>query len=80
MRGAVGVAIPGRVLAYYFAFNMGGNGLALSPLVFVQTVDGYRFRIELNDMDPFGFIFFSNNAGFIACAGLPQTFGDNTSS
>ena len=67
-----GTAIPGRAYAHYFAFNMGCERPRASARdVIVQTIDGYRFAIDLNGMDPFGFIFYANNEGFIDCAGKP---------
>ncbi|MEL6553833.1 MAG: hypothetical protein AAFQ63_10290 [Cyanobacteria bacterium J06621_11] len=63
---SAGVAIPGRVYANAYAFNMGGNngGIQLSSEFHVLTKEGYRYRIDLNSLDPFGFIFFSNRNGF----------------
>ena len=42
----------------------GPRGLGLRSQLYVQTVDGYRYRVKLNGIDPFGFVFFSNNKGF----------------
>ena len=63
VRSATNVKIPGRVYANYLALNMGANGRALSSLVYIQTSDGYRYHVDLNNMDPFGFIFFSSPKG-----------------
>lgn len=61
--------ISGRVYANYYAFNVGGNTgngniRGLSSLFYVLTRRGYRYRVDLNGLDPFGFIFFSNRNGF----------------
>jgi uncharacterized repeat protein (TIGR01451 family) len=64
VRDAQGQPILGRTFANYLALNMGGNNVALNSEVFIQTRDGYRYRINLNGIDPFGFIFFANNKGF----------------
>jgi len=66
VRNSSGTAILGRVFTDYFALNVGGNGSArsLSPQFWILTKDGYQYRIDLNGMDPFGFIFFANNRGF----------------
>ncbi len=59
---AGGVEIPGRAFASYLALNMGGNGpignpTALDVPYFILTDDGYLYEIDLNGMNPFGFIF-----------------------
>jgi len=59
-----GPIIPGRAYANYLPMTMGNNGRALSSQTYIQTNDGFQYRIELNDLDPFGFIFFANNKGF----------------
>ncbi len=64
-------AIPGRVYANYYAFNIGNNGRSLSSSLVVLTQEGYRYSIDLNGIDPFGFIFFSNRNSF-----YEQTSGD----
>jgi uncharacterized repeat protein (TIGR01451 family) len=65
VRSALGVALRGRAYANYLALNMGGNRPnAFNTNLFVLTRDGYQYRINTNGLDPFGFIFFSNNKGF----------------
>ncbi|MEO1509858.1 MAG: DUF11 domain-containing protein [Cyanobacteria bacterium J06633_23] len=66
VRSSVGTPIEGRVYANYYAFNMGGNGgaIQLSSEFTVLTKEGYQYRIDLNSIDPFGFIFFANRNGF----------------
>jgi uncharacterized repeat protein (TIGR01451 family) len=65
VRSSSGTAIPGRVYTNYFALNMGNNNQSLSSLLYVLTKEGYRYSIDLNGLDPFGFIFFANRNGFI---------------
>jgi uncharacterized repeat protein (TIGR01451 family) len=60
-----GVAQTGRVFTNYIAMNLGNNGLSLNSKLYIQTKDGYRYKMEMNGMDPFGFIFFANSRGFI---------------
>ncbi|MBD2253282.1 DUF11 domain-containing protein [Nostoc parmelioides] len=65
-----GVAKKGRVFTNYIAMNMGsnassGNPIALNSKLYIQTKDGYRYETDMNGIDPFGFIFFANNRGFI---------------
>ncbi|KAB8141593.1 DUF11 domain-containing protein [Chloroflexia bacterium SDU3-3] len=68
VRDSGGAAKPGRVFTSYLAMNMGANfgnpTQGVSSEMYIQTSDGYRYRIDLNNLDPFGFIFFSNNKGF----------------
>ncbi|QIZ70487.1 DUF11 domain-containing protein [Oxynema aestuarii] len=63
--------IPGRAFANYLALNMGANGRSAQSEVIVQTRDGYRYRVNLNGLDPAGFLFFSNNKGFQNTEGQP---------
>ncbi|MBD1894608.1 DUF11 domain-containing protein [Coleofasciculus sp. FACHB-129] len=58
--------IPGRAYANYFSLNLGANGRSLRSKAFVLTDEGYQYQIDLNGLDPFGFIFFANNKGFTA--------------
>jgi fimbrial isopeptide formation D2 family protein/uncharacterized repeat protein (TIGR01451 family) len=66
-----GVEQPGRVFTNYLSLNMGGNStialpqLGLNSILFVQTIDGYRYQVILDRLDPGNFIFFGNNRGFI---------------
>ncbi|MFB2935154.1 hypothetical protein ACE1B6_07725 [Aerosakkonemataceae cyanobacterium BLCC-F154] len=72
VRDTSGQNIPGRAYAKYLALNMGGNGLSLNSQTFIQTRDGYQYRVGLNGLDPFGFIFFANNKGFTDNNGNPS--------
>jgi uncharacterized repeat protein (TIGR01451 family) len=56
--------IIGRAYANYLSLNLGGNGLELRSKAFILTDEGYQYQIDLNGLDPFGFIFFANNKGF----------------
>jgi len=60
-----GNPVPGRVFANYLPFNMGNFAATLDSEVFILTDDGYQYRVDLNGQQPFGFIFFANNVGFI---------------
>jgi uncharacterized repeat protein (TIGR01451 family) len=59
-----GNEVPGRAFADFLALNMGAFGQSLAAETFILTEEGYLYRIDLNGIDPFGFIFFSNNRGF----------------
>jgi uncharacterized repeat protein (TIGR01451 family) len=64
VRSSGGAKIPGRVYANYYAFNIGNNNRQISSKLFVLTQEGYRYSIDLNGLDPFGFIFFANRTSF----------------
>ena len=58
----------GRVFTSYIALYMGGNSsgnAVLNSDFYVLTKDGYQYKTSMNGIDPNGFIFFSNNRGFI---------------
>lgn len=70
-----GVEMLGRAYADYLAMNMGGNGTLADPaqldsVFYFLTNDGYLYSIDLNGMNPFGFMFFGNNKGFQDTAGV----------
>jgi uncharacterized repeat protein (TIGR01451 family) len=51
--------------------------------VHILTIDGYIYRINMNGLDPFGFIFFANSEGFTDTSGNSiyrsvQFLGSNT--
>jgi len=54
--GAGGVEQTGRVFTNYVALNMGNNSQNLTSDFYVQTWDGYLYRTDMNDVDPYGFI------------------------
>ncbi|MBW4679707.1 MAG: DUF11 domain-containing protein [Microcoleus vaginatus WJT46-NPBG5] len=73
-----GGPIPGRVYADYLSLNMGStdpsgttNISPISSRTYIQTEDGYRYLVDLNGLQPFGFIFFANKRGFTDAAGNP---------
>jgi len=76
--GAAGPEIPGRVFANYLALNMGGNAnngnpptVGLYSRFYILTYDGYGYQVDMNGIDPFGFIFFANTRGITDLAGRP---------
>jgi len=61
----------GRAFANFLALNMGDLDVPLSSEAYILTDQGYVYRIDLNGIEPFGFIFFSNNKGFRRPNGNP---------
>jgi hypothetical protein len=64
VRDTAGIALPGRAFANQLSLNMGTSGRSLSSKVYIQTADGYGYTIDMNGIDPFGFMFFANSKGF----------------
>ncbi|MBK4728936.1 DUF11 domain-containing protein [Oxynema sp. CENA135] len=63
----------GRVFANYLALNPGADDpdIAFEFEPTIVTRDGYQYLVNLNGMQPFGFIFFANKNGFTDAAGIP---------
>lgn len=71
VRNGSGFVIPGRAYTTQLAMNMGGLDATLSSQVYVLTRDGFRYRVDANGGQPFGFNWFANNKGFTDAAGTP---------
>ncbi|MCC6652753.1 MAG: hypothetical protein IT348_16495, partial [Candidatus Eisenbacteria bacterium] len=71
VRSSAGVTIPGRAFVNNLAMNMGGPTATLSSQVYLLTRDGFRYRMDTNGAQPFGFHLFANNKGFTTVNGLP---------
>ncbi|MEO1068955.1 MAG: hypothetical protein AAFW95_07515, partial [Cyanobacteria bacterium J06638_6] len=69
VRNAAGVIQPGRAFTNYVAMNMGSNNQSLASDFYIQTWDGYLYRTDMNNVDPFGFVFFGNSRGFLDVTG-----------
>jgi uncharacterized repeat protein (TIGR01451 family) len=70
VRSSIGQEQFGRAFADYLPLNIGRNiSPALFSTVFFQTRDGYLYSFNTNGLDPFGFIFFANNKGFVDANG-----------
>lgn len=58
----------GRVWTNMIFLNMGGNrghDVALNSNVYVLTHDGFKYQVNFNGIDPFGFAFYSNKRGLL---------------
>lgn len=62
--------LNGRVFTNYLAILTGTNGTTakVNSNLYIQTKDGYQYNVKTNNLDPNGFIFFSNNRGFLDTA------------
>ena len=70
-----GTVQTGRAFANSLALNTNlaniNNLPNINSRAFVQTQDGYRYQINLNGLQPVGFIFFANQNGFTDSSGNP---------
>jgi len=66
--------IEGRLHTFHLAFNMGQNEVNLHSSLYPVTVDGFRYRIDLNGVDPFGFSIFGNQFGNLDSDGMTPLY------
>lgn len=66
-----GAEARGRAFANYLALNMGANSRTLHSVFQILTLDGFLYQVDLNGMDPFGFMFLANSNGFTDLSGVP---------
>ena len=69
---------PGRVFVDYLAQITGGNGVSnqVFSSVYAATADGYVYRVDLNGLDPFGYILYGNRVGFLDPDGTTPLYHD----
>lgn len=53
----------GRTYSNYVALINGSGKYLMNALYYIVTNDGYIYKTELRDLQPYGFVFFSNNQG-----------------
>ena len=77
---ASGANRPGRVFVDYLAQISGGNGptFQMYSTFYAVTPDGYVYRVELNGLDPNGYIFYGNRVGFLDPDGITPLYHDVT--
>ena len=61
----------GRVFTYVFAAFTGSNPRPVSMSFYLNTSDGFRYRVNSNGMDPNGFVLYGNQNGFADADGSP---------
>lgn len=79
VRGRLDFLIPeyrGRLYANYLAQYTGDNGRPLFSSLFIVTQDGYRYRSDLNGLDPNGFVLYANQAGYYDSDGITPLYHD----
>ncbi|MDJ0617788.1 MAG: hypothetical protein QNJ63_13780 [Calothrix sp. MO_192.B10] len=55
--------ITGRLFTFYIEMNMGGNGRQLHSDIYIVTLDGFRYKLDMRGLDPFGFRIYGNIVG-----------------
>lgn len=61
----------GRLFTNLLSANVMDGGAGFSAVLYVLTADGYRYSVDPNGMQPFGFHFFANNKGIRQADGNP---------
>ncbi|NJK28443.1 MAG: hypothetical protein HC925_08255, partial [Coleofasciculaceae cyanobacterium SM2_3_26] len=64
--------VTGRAFANYLTLNTGNFSDTLHSTAFVLTDDGYLYEVGLNGMQPFAFLFWSDETGFVDATGNPR--------
>ncbi len=57
--------VPGRVWTDIFFINAGSYKASIYPQLNVLTENGFLYDFRLNGTQPFSFVFYSNNRGFL---------------
>jgi uncharacterized repeat protein (TIGR01451 family) len=64
VRASNGSPMLGRVYANSLPLRMPPVTASFSPILYVQTKEGYQYQVNTPNLDPFTFVFFANNKGF----------------
>lgn len=68
-----GNEIPGRVYSKYLATSTGATWANMCGRFYVVTKDGYIYEVYLENIQPYGFVFFSNNQGLTTTELTPSS-------
>ncbi|MGF1672948.1 MAG: SdrD B-like domain-containing protein [Rivularia sp. (in: cyanobacteria)] len=68
--------LTGRLFTFLIAMNMGNNGKKLNSTLYPVTVDGYRYKVTMRGLDPFGFRIFGNQIGNLDSDGKTPLYRD----
>lgn len=66
--------ITGRLFTNYAALFTGGNGRPVESTIYAVTRDGFRYSINLNGLDPNGFVLYGNNVGYYDSDGISPLY------
>ncbi|MEM6404756.1 MAG: DUF11 domain-containing protein, partial [Cyanobacteria bacterium P01_D01_bin.116] len=68
--------LTGRLFTMLITMNMGSNGKRLNSILYPVTVDGYRYKVTMRGLDPFGFRIFGNQIGNLDSDGKTPLYRD----
>ncbi len=68
-----GNEIPGRVYSKYLATSTGATWANMVGRFYIVTHDGYIYEVYLENIQPYGFVFFSNNQGLTTTGLTPSS-------
>jgi len=68
--------LTGRLFTMLITMNMGSIGKKLNSTLYPVTVDGYRYRVTMRGLDPFGFRIFGNQLGNLDSDGKTALYRD----
>lgn len=71
--GRDGKVITGRTYSDFLALTTGAVKFPVSAEYYVVTKDGYIYKVTLDHIQPYGFIFFSNNQGLTTTGLTPSS-------
>ena len=73
-----GVPIKGRLFSNEYVSIIQNNGTTTSPVFYVLSKQGYQYKLQFNDADPFGFPISANSTGLTFGNQLPAYQSANT--
>jgi hypothetical protein len=68
--------ITGRLFSDYLAMITGDSSRPLISTLDVLTTDGYIYEVDLRELDPYGFIVYANDVGFLDSDGTTPLLHD----
>ncbi len=66
----------GRVWSDILFLNAGAHKMSVYSKFYILTNDGYEYKFDLNGMQPYSFVFYSNSRGFLVNRGDKNSDND----
>lgn len=70
------VDITGRVYTYYLGMRTGANGRPVYSTLYTLTNDGFVYQTDTEGFDPFAFVMYSSQRGFLDSDGVTPLYHD----
>jgi uncharacterized repeat protein (TIGR01451 family) len=70
------IDLNGRLFSNYYALFNGINGRLLNFPIYPVTNDGFRYKVQLRNLDPNGFLIYGNQVGFWDSDGKTPLYHD----